>query len=150
MIHNKFYRHDDKNQDVNLLRNRFKEEFSSADFRNNFSYNLVIYDDNKPVCLGRLEMKSGLFVIVGLGVDEIQQADKIRDLAVRLLIRKAADSGAQGVYVKLSGHAEAEIDFYKSFGFQLANKNFHEEFTYYRHGDISGDCSPEKANEKKR
>lgn len=150
MIHNKFYRHDDKNQDVNLLRNRFKEEFLNADFRNNFSYNLVIYEDNKPVCLGRLELKSGLFVIVGLSVDENQQADKIKDLAVRLLVRKAADCGAQGVYVNLSDNTEMTIDFYKSFGFQLANKNFHEEFTYYRHGDISGDCNQEQVNEKKR
>lgn len=150
MIHNKFYRHDDKNQDVNLLRNRFKEEFTTADFRNNFSYNLVIYDDNKPVCLGRIEMKSGLFVIVGLSVDENQQAEKIRDLAVRLLVRKAADCGAQGVYVRLNNNTQTLIDFYKSYGFQLANKNFHEEFTYYRHGDINGDCDQEKTNEKKR
>lgn len=150
MIHNKFYRHDDKNQDVNLLRNRFKEEFSNADFRNIFSYNLVIYDNNKPVCLGRLEMKSGLFVIVGISVDETNQADKIRDLAVRLLVRKASDSGAQGVYVKLNENTQALIDFYKSYGFQLANKNFHEENTYYRHGDINGDCCQEQVNEKKR
>jgi N-acetylglutamate synthase-like GNAT family acetyltransferase len=140
MIHNKWIRNDEKNKEVESLKNIYLDKFLAADFNNMFSYNLVIFDNKKPVALGRLEMRSGLFVITGIGVDEENKNIEIYDLVIRFMIRKASDMGAQGIYVKPE---KERIDFYKDLGFQLANKNFHEEEMYYRHGDIEGDCCGE-------
>jgi N-acetylglutamate synthase-like GNAT family acetyltransferase len=149
MIYNKWFRNDDKGKEILSLRRKFKEHME-ADFRNMFSYDVVVYEGKQPIGMGRLEMRSGLFMIVGLVTEEQHKTSEIKDLLVRLIIRKACDLGAQGVYVKLKENNPEEISFYSQYEFKIANKNFHEENIFYRHGDIKGNCCEEKKNEKRR
>jgi hypothetical protein len=140
MIKSKWYRFDERSEVLDALITQGKDCFDRADFKNMFSYNLVVFDNKKPMAYGRLELVNGLFQITGIWVEEEDKNIEIYDLALRLMIRKASDMGAQGIYAKPT---KERIDLYKELGFQLANKNFHDEDMYYKHGDIEGECCNE-------
>lgn len=140
MIFNKWYRNNETSKDLDYLKDKFKDNFENADYNNMFSYDLLVFEDKVPACIARLELVAGIFLIVGMGVEKEFEGKEIEDFALRLLIRKSMDLGAQGVFVKPT---ENKIDFYKNFDFKMANKNFHEANMYYRYGDIDGECCEE-------
>lgn len=137
MIFNKWFSYNEINEDLIKLREKFSEEFDSSDYKNILSYELIIYDGKKPLCLSRMEGIDGKFVITGVASEGGIENITLEDLAVRLMIRRAIDSKAGKVYFIIDDKSRKLAE---SIGFKTSEENIRECETLVRFGDVGGDC----------
>lgn len=137
MIFNKWFSYNEKSDDLLELRDKFSEEFNCADYSNILCYDLIVYDGDKASCLARMEGIEGKFVIVGVAGEKEIENITMEDLAVRLMIRRAVDSGAEKVYFIPTENSRrlAEI-----IGFVTNSEKIRDCESMVRYGDVGGDC----------
>ncbi|SHJ02642.1 hypothetical protein SAMN02745751_01584 [Dethiosulfatibacter aminovorans DSM 17477] len=137
MIFNKWFSYNETSDDLLELRDKFSEEFNGADYSNILCYDLIVYDGEKPSCLARMEGIDGKFVIVGVAAGKEIENITMEDLAVRLLIRRAVDSGAEKVYFIPTENSRklAEV-----IGFMSSGEKIRDCESMVRYGDVGGDC----------
>lgn len=137
MIFNKWFSYNETSEDLLKLREKFSKEFNSSDYSNILSYELIVYDGENPLCLSRMEGIDGKFVITGVAAEKGIENITFEDLAIRLMIRRAIDSGAEKVYLIPSDNSRklAEV-----IGFEVAEEIIRECESMVRFGDVGGDC----------
>jgi predicted GNAT family N-acyltransferase len=82
---------------------------------------VVAYEDNYPVGTGRLINKENIYIIGRIAVLKEKRGNYYGDLIVRMLIKKAFDSGAE--FVDIHSQLSA-ISFYKKIGFKEYGKKY--------------------------
>jgi len=137
MIFNKWFSYNETSEDLLKLREKFSKEFNSSDYSNILSYELIVYDGENPLCLSRMEGIDGKFVITGVAAEKGIENITFEDLAIRLMIRRAIDSGAEKVYFIPSDNSRklAEV-----IGFEVTEEIIRECESMVRFGDVGGDC----------
>lgn len=137
MIFNKWFSYNETNEDLLRLRKKFSKDFNNSDYNNILSYDLIVYDGKNPSCLARMEGIDGKFVITGVVAEEGIENITLEDLSVRLMIRRAIDSGAEKVYFIPT---EKSRKLAEAIGFKTSEEILRERESMVRFGDVGGDC----------
>ena len=103
------------------------------------AYHLVLYEDGKPIATGRFLRIDNVYVIGRVAVLEESRGQKIGDLLMRVIIRRAFDFGASEQYV----HAqESARGFYEKLGFTAYGESYYEagipHISMKHIGDVGG------------
>lgn len=98
---------------------------------------LVIYENDVPVATGRVIWDEGECIIGRLAVLKEHRGKKYGDFAMRLMIRRAYDSGAKRQHI----HAQIQAKgFYEKLGFKACGEEYLEadipHIDMFRDGDI--------------
>lgn len=114
-------------------------EFDGSD--TNAFCHLAVYENNKPVATGRIIIENSQYLIGRVAVLKEFRKKGYGDLVIRMLIRKAYDSGAEKQYV----HAQISAKgFYEKLGFIPYGNEFDEaginHICMVHSGDIESDC----------
>lgn len=108
-------------------------ELTDDDF---YGFNIVVYDGNEPVCCGRLNHKDDKFIIGRLCTSPQKRGNGFADLALRMLIRKAFDMGAENV----SAYAgEKEANYFLRIGFKMMERT-ENGWLLTKFEDVGGCC----------
>lgn len=151
MISTNWIKGNDNINEALKLRNKiFIEEmnlpnYGLSDIYDDFSFNVVAYNDDEPVGTGRLLFKDGKYFIDNVCVVKEFRRKHFGDLIVRMLVRRAVNMGAEKTY------AEANEDsklLFESVGFQLVNFS-KGIYLMVKTGDVSGHCTHWEINEQK-
>lgn len=120
-----------------------EEEMDGTD---GLSVHLVVYggnamQENIPVACGRILVENGLYTLGRIAVLKEHRGKGYGDLVVRMLIRKAFDSGAEVQYIHSQLHARS---FYEKLGFIAYGEEYEEagipHISMKHEGDVSGKC----------
>lgn len=147
MISTNWFQGLEKLEDVMVVRNKvFFEELNIdkdliKDVYDQFSFNVVVYEDSNIVGTGRLIFKDEQYQIGRIAVLKEFRGKHYGDLIVRMLIRKAINIGAKEVYL----HSLYEKKkFYETIGFRVTGEPFNEaglkHVIMVREGDVGGGC----------
>ncbi len=136
---------DDSFKDVRYIREtvfveeyniNYEEEFDDLDTT---AMHMLVFDGYTPIGTGRVMLDGEKAVIGRLAVLKDFRREGIGDLIVRLLIRKAFDSGAKTQSLHAMTYC---VDFYKKVGFEVISDEYLEvgipHVTMERHGDVFG------------
>ena len=102
---------------------------------------LLVCYDGTPAAAGRIWIENGRFTLGRIAVLKEFRGKRLGDLVVRLLIRKAFDSGGKRQWL----HAQIPAQkFYEKLGFTPQGDVYEEagipHITMVREGDIFGKC----------
>ncbi len=137
MIFNKWFSYNETSDDLMKLREKFSDDFKSSDYKNILSYELIVYDGENPKCFSRMEGIDGKFVIMGVVAEKGIENITLEDLALRLLIRRAIDSGAEKVYFIPTEDSRRLAE---AIGFVTSGEVIRDHESMVRIGDVGGDC----------
>lgn len=100
---------------------------------------IVAYEDDVPAAAGILSRRGDLFYIEQVAVVPEFRGRRYGDLVVRMLIRRAFDSGAKSVYVNTPVETRG---FFEKLGFVEIENNTgsRDKVTMVRTSDVSGCC----------
>ena len=97
MVHGKWMFYTDKLDDVKTVLSQVTGEEVVLTDEYIYGFNIVVYEGEIPVCCGRLNMKEDVFVIGRLCTVPEKRGMAFADLALRMMVRKAFDMGAEKV-----------------------------------------------------
>jgi N-acetylglutamate synthase-like GNAT family acetyltransferase len=109
-----------------------------SDIYDEFSLNVVVYEDEKAVATGRLIFKDGRYFIDKLCVLTEFRGNSYGELIIRMLVRKIITIGAEKTY--------SEIDckykhLFEKIGFKEVSKDASGHLMMMKEGDVGGHCS---------
>ena len=112
-----------------------------ADGMDSLAVHLLVYYNNLPAATGRIWIKNDKFTLGRIAVLKEFRGKRLGDLVVRLLIRKAFDTGGKQQWV----HAQVPVQgFYEKLGFIPCGDIYEEagipHITMVHEGDIFGKC----------
>ena len=102
---------------------------------------VVVYENKKPVATGRLILENGEMTIGRVAVLKECRGQGLGDLVVRMLIRRAVETG----YAKQIAHAQTHArGFYAKLGFYEVGEEYYDagilHITMVHEGDIGSPC----------
>ena len=103
---------------------------------------VVVYDGEKPVATGRMLVLDGKCILGRVAVLKEERGKRYGDFVVRLLIRKATESGFDEQHI----HAQtAARGFYEKLGFEAYGDEFLEagirHISMLHKGDVGDKCA---------
>jgi len=109
-----------------------------SDIFDEFSFNVVLYEDEKAVGTGRLIFNDGKYSIDKICVLSEYRGKSFGELIIRMLIRKAVTIGADKTYSILNKKYKLLFD---KVGFQEISLDDNDNFIMVKEGDVGGHCS---------
>ncbi len=135
MVHGKWLYYTDKLNDIKKVVEGVYGSFEVTD-DDFYGYNIVVFDNETPVCCGRLNQKNNKFIIGRLCTLPEKRGCAYADLALRMMVRKAFDMGAENVSV-LSD--EKGSTYFLRLGFKVIEKTEKGVFMT-KFEDVGGCC----------
>ena len=127
---------------LNIRKAAFEElklgKANISDVFDDFSFNVVVYEDDEGAGTGRLLFKDGMYFIDNVCVLKEFRGRRYGDLIVRMLIRKAVNMGAEKTYTECSNKCRA---FFERIGFESICTNENGNHLMLKVGDVGGHCS---------
>lgn len=112
------------------------DEKYATDFYDEFAFNLVLYDDDKPAGTGRLLFKDGKYFMDKLCVLKEYRGNSNGDLIIRMLVRKAVTIGAEKTYAEIDKKYKS---LFEKVGFEEVS-NEGNNVLMMKTGDVGGHC----------
>lgn len=143
MISTKWFQGKENLNDVLKIRkevfvNELKgDENSISDIYDEFSFNVVEYNDNIPVGTGRLLFKDGKYLLDNICVLKQHRGNNYSELLIRLLVRKAINIGAEKTYALTDKKYE---NIFKKIGFEEFSTDENNKLLMVKYGDVCGHC----------
>jgi len=107
-----------------------------TDFYDEFAFNAVLYDDDKPAGTGRLLFKDGKYFIDKLCVLNEYKGNAYGNLIIRMLVRKAVTIGAEKTYAEINKKYKP---LFEKIGFvEVSNEG--NNVLMMKTGDVGGHC----------
>lgn len=113
------------------------EEKSISDFYDEFAFNAVLFDDDRPAGTGRLIFKEGKYFIDKLCVIKEFRGNSYGDLIIRMLVRKAVTIGAEKTYANIDRKYKK---LFEEIGFEETNAESNINVLMVKIGDVGGHC----------
>ena len=141
MISTKWFQGINLDEVLNIRKLVFESElnFDSSyiyDDFDSFSKSVLVYDSRKPVGTGRLTFKDGKYLIDKICVLKEYRNNAYGELIIRMLVRKAVDTGAEKTYA----HVDKGIKkLFEKIGF-IVDEELENELIMVKHGDVGGHC----------
>ena len=136
MVHGKWIFYTDELDDVKAVLSKVYDEeiiFTEEDI---YGFNIVVYENETPASCGRLKYNDGKFTIGRLCTIPEKRGMAFADLALRMLIRKAFDMGAENVSVKTPADA---VGYFERLNFK-ATEWSENEVIMTKFEDVGGCC----------
>jgi len=136
MVHGKWFFYTDELDDVKTVLTQVYDEeviFTDEDI---YGFNIVVYENETPVCCGRLNFKDEKFTIGRLCTIPEKRNMAFADLALRMLIRKAFDMGAENVSLKAPKNVSG---YFERIGFKITD-TMENNVIMTKFEDVGGCC----------
>ncbi len=136
MVHGKWIFYTDELDDVKAVLSKVYDEeivFTEEDI---YGFNIVVYENETPVCCGRLNFSNEKFTIGRLCTIPEKRGMAFADLALRMIVRKAFDMGAQNISVKTPSDASS---YFERLGFKETERT-ETEVVMTKFEDVGGCC----------
>ncbi len=98
---------------------------------------LLIYEDDVLVGTGKLILADGKFFIEGVSVKLEFRGKRYGDLAVRMLVRRAINMGAEKTYAKVNSTL---VKMFENIGFKKQAEIENGDYLMCMEGDVGGHC----------
>lgn len=108
---------------INAIRNQIDEKFYKADFYDDSSYHVIVFEEDEPVATGRLIPKDNYF-LEKICVINSKRNMYYGDLVVKMLLDKAFNLGALEIFAYVPSSV---IGFFTNIGFYNVNQNENSE-----------------------
>ena len=130
------------NEVLNIRKEVFVNELKEdenfiTDIYDEFSFNVVEYDESIPVGTGRLLFKGGKYVIDKLCVLKQHRGNNYSEIIIRLLVRKAVNIGAEKTFAFIDKKYE---NIFKKIGFEEFSSEQNNNVLMVKYGDVGGHC----------
>ncbi len=130
------------NEALNIRKEVFIKELNQnenniSDIYDEFSFNLVVYNDNCPMGTGRLLFKDGKYLLDNVCVLKEFRGNHYSDLIIRMLTRKAVNLGAEKTYAFMDKKYEK---IFKQIGFEALSVDENNNLLMVKNGDVGGHC----------
>ncbi|MDF2676452.1 MAG: family N-acetyltransferase, partial [Bacillota bacterium] len=112
-------------------------ENNISDIYDEFSFNLVVYNDDCPVGTGRLLFKDGKYLLDNICVLKEFRGNHYSDLIIRMLVRKAVNLGAEKTFAFMDKKYEK---IFKQIGFEVISNYDNNNLCMVKNGDVGGHC----------
>ncbi len=109
-----------------------------SDIYDEFSFNVVLYEDEKAVGTGRLTFKDGKYLIDKLCVLSEYRGSSLGELIIRMLVRKAVTIGAEKTYSVINKRCRK---LFEQVGFKEISLDSKSNCIMVKEGDVGGHCS---------
>ncbi|MBE5781651.1 MAG: GNAT family N-acetyltransferase, partial [Clostridiales bacterium] len=107
-----------------------EEEFDDFDY---YAWHTVVYYNDEPIATGRVYLDNGRFCIGRICVLKEYRGQHVGDLVVRLLLDRALNAGAEGVFLSAQTYAQG---FYEKFGLKPNGKAYMPKGDHIEHIDM--------------
>nr|WP_312580022.1 GNAT family N-acetyltransferase [Sedimentibacter sp.] len=118
---------DELNMDCEFIKDNYDE----------YSYNVVLYEDEKAAGTGRLIFKDGKYLIDKLCVLSEYRGNSYGELIVRMLVRKAVTTGAVKTYSVIDAKCKS---LFEKAGFKETGADVNGDLVMIKEGDVGGHC----------
>ena len=108
-----------------------------TDFYDEFAFNLVLYDDDKPAGTGTLLFKDGKYFIDKLCVLNEYRGNAYGNLIIRMLVRKAVTIGSEKTYAEIN---KINKPLFEKIGFVEISSGENDNVLMMKNGDVGGHC----------
>lgn len=108
-------------------------EMTDDDF---YAFNIVIYENDAPVCCGRLDHKNDAFTVGRLCTVPDKRGKGYADLALRMIIRKSFDMGAKSISITVG---DKEAEYFMRIGFKAVERT-EKGLLLTKFEDVGGCC----------
>lgn len=109
-----------------------------SDIYDEFSFNVVLYEDEKAVGTGRLIFNDGKYLIDKICVLNEFRGNSLGELIIRMLVRKAVTIGAKKTYSILDKKYKP---LFEKVGFVETSIDSEGNCIMFKEGDVGGHCS---------
>ncbi|MDL2224813.1 GNAT family N-acetyltransferase [Eubacteriales bacterium OttesenSCG-928-M02] len=107
-----------------------EEEFDAGD---DYAWHALITYDGTPIATGRLYIDKGRYTLGRICVGKEYRGQNVGDLVVRLLLDRALQTEAEGVYLSAQEYA---VGFYEKFGLRPVGEPHMGEGEHIPHVDM--------------
>jgi len=111
---------------------------SISDIYDAFSFNVVLYEDDKAVGTGRLVFKDGKYLIDKICVLSEFRGNSFGELIIRMLVRKVATIGADKTHSVINKKYKK---LFEKIGFKEISVDLSGDSLMIKEGDVGGHCS---------
>lgn len=108
-----------------------------SDIYDEFSFNVVLYEDEKAVGTGRLIFSDGKYLIDKICVLSKYRGSSLGELIIRMLVRKAVTIGAKQTYSVLDLKYKR---LFEKVGFKETSLDSVGNCLMLKEGDVGGHC----------
>jgi len=109
-----------------------------SDIYDEFSFNVVLYEEEKAVGTGRLSFIGGRYLIDKICVLREFKGNSFGELIIRMLVRKAVTIGADKTYSILDAKYKP---LFEKVGFKETSLDANGNYVMVKEGDVGGHCS---------
>ena len=136
MVHGKWIFYTDELDDVKAVLSKVYDEHIVFTDEDIYGFNIVVYENETPVSCGRLNYNDEKFTIGRLCTIPEKRGMAFADLALRMLVRKAFDMGAESVSVKTPADA---VTYFERLNFKVTDRA-ENEVIMTKFEDVGGCC----------